>query len=194
MKAFVYKFKNLKERKEFIGLAKINDWIVSNYLVDYRLTVNQDSLNRLNSDGYISRFIVNGVLKVDEFNTIDSDEFYKYFVLDKEIEIEDLPKPRQISDEELMGAVTKEILLDNSLPTRSKFGEIKPASFGDVTKPLKKKDEGLNITGNLKIGNCQLAPLDQAIFNLVNTQGKLSQDMEIKISIKNGKVTFSVSK
>lgn len=194
MKAFVYKFKTPKDRKEFIGLAKINDWIVSNYLVDYRLTVNQDSLTRLNSDGYISRFIVNGVLKVDEFNTIERDEFDKYFTLDKEIELEDLPKPRQISDEELMGAVTKEILLDNSLPTRSKFGEIKPTSFGDVTKPLKKNDEVLQMTGDLKIGNCQLAPLDQAIFNLVNTQGKLSQDMEIKISIKNGKVTFSVSK
>ncbi|ATI17735.1 hypothetical protein [Aeromonas phage AS-yj] len=193
MKAFVYKFKTLKDRKEFIGLAKINDWIVSNYLVDYRLTVNQDSLNRLNSDGYISRFIVNGVLKVDEFNTIDHDEFDKYFTLDKEIELEDLPKPRQISDEELMGGVCNEIIL-NKTPVVSKFEGNKPTFSGDVTKPLKKNDEGLNITGNLKIGNCQLTPLDQAIFNLVNTQGKLSQDMEIKISIKNGKVTFSVSK
>ncbi|UYD59266.1 hypothetical protein HPMBJEAJ_00151 [Aeromonas phage avDM6] len=144
MKVAVFVFRNSDLIDKFIKSAENRDFILNVYMnhdVDgsIELHVSNDSLKFADKDGYISRFIVNGVEKIDEINHINTSDFGKYFEWIRDYDMDDREEDTQIDEDVLYSAIMKDLYVPE-LPQKKEPED-------DFAKDL----SGMSMSGELKL-------------------------------------------
>ncbi|ADQ53161.1 hypothetical protein 65p153 [Aeromonas phage 65] len=142
MKVGVFVFKSPYFVDKFIKSAENRDFILNVYMNheadgSIELHASTTALRYADRDGYLSRFIVNGVEKIDEINSIDVSDFGEYFEWVRDYDVEDPEEDTPIDEDVLYSAIMKDLYV----PEPQKEPE------DDFTKDL----YGMSMSGELKL-------------------------------------------
>ena len=115
MKVAVFVFRNLDLIDKFIKSAENRDFILNVYMNhdetgSIELHASTTALRYADRDGYLSRFIVDGVEKIDEINHINTSDFGKYFEWIRDYDMDDREEDTpQIDEDVLYSAIMKDL-------------------------------------------------------------------------------------
>ncbi|QAY01349.1 hypothetical protein ZPAH1_orf00334 [Aeromonas phage ZPAH1] len=168
-----FKFKSLEARKKFKSAGKTNQFILDNYFKIGILNLSFTELLNAPQRGFINHFIdKDGNEVIDDINVIDIDEFTELF--------EEKPESKSKVGSPEKGVLDEDLLFQH---ISRELG----------TEPLQKSQEPFKssvlIEAPLKPINWSL---EKAIMEMVLREYKTAGDMDIRITIKNGKVEYSV--